>query len=303
LTQPYLLHALSPLHAGTGQSVDAIELPIARMRSTGIPFVPGSSIKGVLRDERRPPKLDPAEWAAVFGPDKADQDKPDKASDDHAGAIVLGDARLVLLPVRSFLGVFAWVTSPLWLILAKRDLEGVPDPDVPATVPSIDRIGARVASRQVNKNVYEDNGTLYLEDLDLPVAEDETLAAWGDFFAKRIAPVGHPDIFTKRFVVVDDETMTFLAETATQLDTRVRLDSGTRVVAKGALWTEECLPPESVLIGVIGADRSRRKETVLKPTEVIDKALPNRDTAFQFGGKATTGHGRCRLVRLGEVKE
>ena len=30
LTQLFLIHALSPLHAGTGQSVGAIDLPIAR---------------------------------------------------------------------------------------------------------------------------------------------------------------------------------------------------------------------------------------------------------------------------------
>ncbi|RMD58772.1 type III-B CRISPR module RAMP protein Cmr4, partial [Candidatus Parcubacteria bacterium] len=43
------LHALSPLHAGTGQGVGAIDLPIAREKGTEIPIVPGSSLKGVLR--------------------------------------------------------------------------------------------------------------------------------------------------------------------------------------------------------------------------------------------------------------
>ena len=40
----------------------------------------------------------------------------------HAGALVVGDARLLALPVRSFKGTFAFVTSPLLLRLAKRDL-------------------------------------------------------------------------------------------------------------------------------------------------------------------------------------
>lgn len=288
LTKPYLLHALSPLHVGTGQSVGAIDLPIARMRSTGIPFVPGSSIKGVLRDERRN-LPSPEEWGAVFG--------PEKEGADHAGAIVVGDARLLLLPVRSFRGVFAWVTSPLWLTLAKRDLEGVSGS--PTGVPGIDGIGAKVALNRGNVNKY--GNTVYLEDLDLTVTEDEALTAWGDFLANSIAPTGHLDVFTKRFVLVDDETMTFLAETATQVDTRVRLDPEKRVVADKALWTEECLPPESVLIGVLGADRSRRQSTILDPNEVMDRALPSREATLQFGGKATTGHGRCRLVLLDEV--
>jgi CRISPR-associated protein Cmr4 len=120
-SRPFLLHALSPLHAGTGHAADVIDLPTARYKATGIPFVPGSSIKGVLRDARRTVDRDKTE--AVFGP-----------SDDpaaHAGALVVGDARLLALPVRSFRGTFAWTTSPLLLTLAKRDLEddslSVPD--------------------------------------------------------------------------------------------------------------------------------------------------------------------------------
>ena len=69
--------------------------------------------------------------------------------------------------------------------------------------------------------------------------------------------------------------------------------------SEGALWTEESLPPESVLIGVLGADKSRHQSVRIEPDEVISKALPSRETALQFGGKATVGHGRCRLVRLG----
>jgi CRISPR-associated protein Cmr4 len=61
--RPYLLHALSPLHAGTGQAVDIVDLPIARMESTRIPLVPGSSIKGVLRDAAR--AWNDSEWLKV----------------------------------------------------------------------------------------------------------------------------------------------------------------------------------------------------------------------------------------------
>ncbi|WP_298819062.1 RAMP superfamily CRISPR-associated protein [Chloroflexus sp.] len=50
-TYLYFLHALSPLHAGTGQGSGVIDLPIAREKATGIPYLPGSSVKGVLRDK------------------------------------------------------------------------------------------------------------------------------------------------------------------------------------------------------------------------------------------------------------
>jgi CRISPR-associated protein Cmr4 len=49
-TQLLFIHALSPLHAGTGQSIGAIDLAIARDRATQFPYLPGSSLKGSLRD-------------------------------------------------------------------------------------------------------------------------------------------------------------------------------------------------------------------------------------------------------------
>ena len=43
------IQALSPLHAGTGQSIGAIDLAIARDRATGFPYLPGSSLKGIAQ--------------------------------------------------------------------------------------------------------------------------------------------------------------------------------------------------------------------------------------------------------------
>jgi CRISPR-associated protein Cmr4 len=273
-TRPFLLHALSPLHAGTGHAADVIDLPTARYKATGIPFVPGTSIKGVLRDARRASDREKTE--AVFGP-----------SDDpgaHAGALIVGDARLLALPVRSFRGTFAWVTSPLLLILAKRDLE-----DASLAIPSIDGRGARLAQGSACMH----NGKLYLEDLDLAAAVAAEATAW----AQRLARLAFPgdDIFTKRFAVVDDDTMAFLWETATQVDARVRLDERTRTVAPGALWLEESLPPETLLIGLLAADRSRRPNVSMTPDDVLGFALPSEEV-YQLGGKATTGRGRCRIV-------
>ncbi len=272
-TRPFLLHALSPLHAGTGHAAEIIDLPTARMKATGIPFVPGSSIKGVLRDMRR--EADPEKTEAVFGP-----------SDDrgaHAGALVAGDARLLALPVRSFRGTFAWTTSPLLLILAQRDL-GMTLP-----VPAFAGRGARVP----RGSACVHNNRLYLEDLDLPSEEFFELARWTEILAPRASP--GEDIFTKRFTVVDDDTMSFLWETATQVDARVRLDPRTRTAAPGALWLEESLPPETLLVGLLAGDRSRRNGVPMEPEDVLDFALPVEEV-LQLGGKATTGRGRCRLI-------
>jgi CRISPR-associated protein Cmr4 len=278
-TRPFLLHALSSLHAGTGHAADVIDLPTARMKATGIPFVPGSSVKGVLRDARR--GVDQERTEAVFGP----SDDPSA----HAGALVVGDSRLLALPVRSFRGAFAWTTSPLLLILAKRDLG---DAARNLGVPAISGRAARVT--QQTACVHD--GRLYLQDLDLPMQPAREVTDWANLLAPLVSP--GEDIFTKRLVIVDDDTMAFLWETATQVDARVRLDASTRTVAPGALWLEESLPPETVLMGLLAADRSRRRGVDMDPDRVLEFALPG-EAILQFGGKATTGRGRCRIVPVG----
>jgi CRISPR-associated protein Cmr4 len=302
-TAPYLLQALSPLHAGTGHAAELIDLPIARMKATGIPFVPGSSIKGVLREEHTSKDGErDAKLCAVFGPlrrktgpelktgPEGDDHDPDA---DHAGALIVGDARLLSLPVRSFKGTFVSVTSPLLLRLAHRDLAPaltpLPDPPEP-----LDTTRAQVTS---DKNLHErkkEGAFLYLEDLDLPAAPSDVATRWAEAIAEAL-PEQERAFFTSRLAIVDDETMTFLWETATQLDTRVRIDRETGTVAKGALWTEESLPPETLLIGLLAADRSRHNGLELDPAQVLRHALPS-ELFLQFGGKATVGRGRCRIA-------
>ena len=319
-TRTYFLHALSPLHVGVGQSAEIIDLPIARLKGTNIPYVPGSSVKGVLRealfaaakDGGRADGTGPGGEGAQSRPEDADREQacmnpeqqkllaifgPDvTAANDHAGALVCADARLFALPVRSYKGTFAYATSPLLLALARRDLGG----DAPP-VPVVEAGTAVVTS----DSALDLDGTVYLEDLDLRVAdagdttatEDENEAGkWAGSIAKIFGDKGaEQGVFTKRFVIVDDETMAFLWETATQTDTRVRIDPNTRSVAKGALWIEESLPPETLLIGILAAERSRRQDCPISPEAVLDKTLSNERT-LQFGGKATVGRGRCRIV-------
>jgi CRISPR-associated protein Cmr4 len=283
LIQAYLVHALSPLHAGTGQSVDTIDLPIARTRSTGIPFVPGSSIKGVLRERCRSRIANPERYA-VFGPNHTD-------ASEHAGAFGASDARLLALPVRSFVGTFAWVSSPLLLTLARRDLT---DAKSPLQLPEVVLPAGR-AARTTSTTAVTHEGTLYLDELDLRAEASPEVDAWARWLGSLVTP--DSNTFAARFVVVDDDTMTYLLQTATQIDARVRIDHDTGTVADGALWYEESLPPETLLLGLAMADQSRRKEPEMDPDAVLSCAMPPCST-IQLGGKASVGRGRCRLVRI-----
>ncbi len=282
-TLSYLLHALSPLHAGTGQSEELIDLPIARMKGTGIPFLPGSSAKGVLRDaaglQVESGTMGKDEFFAVFGPETAD-------AADHAGALICADARLLALPVLSFRGTFAYVTSPLLLHLASRDLPGNALPIPP--------LADGFAAVPPDSVLPDRDRKIYLEDLDLQIDGGGADAARQ--CAETLAGLGVPLLKT-RLAIVDDATMAFLWETATQIDMRNRLDSETRTVARGALWMEESLPAETLLIGLLAAEPKRRREVHLTADEVLEHVLP-KERILQFGGKATIGRGRCRMIPI-----
>ncbi|NTX41317.1 type III-B CRISPR module RAMP protein Cmr4 [Myxococcus sp. CA033] len=299
-SRAYLLQALSPLHVGTGQSVGVIDLPLMRMRATGIPIIPGSSLKGVLRDARKH-ESDTGRSDAIFGPRRK---KPGVEGDeplDFAGALVVGDARLLALPVRGFVGTFSLVTSPLLLALARRDWGGrTGGTRAPPMVQKLEKHTARVASRSESVCVSRRPGQsprIYLEDLDLKLEEkdDAELALWARELGNALPPEER-DMLLRRLVLVDDETMCFLWETATQVDTRVSIDPDTGTAAQGQLWTEESLPAETLLMGVMAATRAWDPASKLEASEVLSDALGAQGTMLQLGGKATVGRGWCRLL-------
>ncbi len=80
------------------------------------------------------------------------------------------------------------------------------------------------------------------------------------------------------------------------MHTRVRIDDELKTVAKGALWTEESLPSETILVGLIQCDRvfGRNGEDVT-PQGLLD-GFAKGVLTLQIGGKATVGRGQVRCV-------
>ena len=280
------VHVLSPLHAGTGQGVGAIDLPIAREKATGIPYLPGSSIKGVLRDL----DWDSEDQRMIFGPDTS-------AASEHAGAAQFADAHLLCLPVRSLAGTFAWVTSPYLLKRYQRDAEGsaVKVPDKQVAAPKTEECLIADATLKIGAKVY-------LEDLDLTVTHDDQTKAWAKHIAEQIfTDIDWQQEFQNRFCVVSDNTMSFLLETATEVVARITLDDEKKTVKDGQLWYEENLPTESILVSLMLTTNSRYQKRNDKKAADIRTAITEKiqNKTIQFGGKANVGRGLCRLTVKG----
>ena len=281
-TRLFHLHALSALHCGTGQSAGVVDLPIARAKATKLPMVPGSSLRGVLRDE-----VAREDVATLFGPTNTDDD-----ANSFAGACAVGDATLLTLPVRCLAGVVCYATSPFILSRYARDLRRA-DLQVPDVV---DPGQSQVAVPPQSVNRVE--GKVVLEDLDLTAREDDAAEQW----AKMLASVAYPDNddkdaredFTSRFAVLPDDVMDFLSETGTEVRARIAVDPTTGTVKGTALWHEENLPAESLLWGVFAVNASLR-EGDQRGEDDLAKAVPTC-RLLQLGGKAGVGRGLVRFL-------
>ena len=273
-TQLTLLHALTPLHAGTGQAVGAIDLPIARERPTGIPLLPGSSLKGALRARAQ----SSASKTLTFGPDTPN-------ASDHAGAVQFSDAHLLLLPVRSLWGTFAWVTSPYLLQRLARDLR---EANITFKVPPSPNSVEHCLVPPGSSLRGTPQGRVILEDLDFVADEPTELANLADQLDAWLH-AGEPPQARQHLCVVHDDVMSMLMDSATEVCARIALDDATKTVKRGALWYEESLPTESVLFGLVSATHARADELL----QYIDRDLCARN--LQLGGKATVGRGVCRM--------
>lgn len=277
------LHALSPIHCGTGQAIGGIDLPIAREKPTNIPLVPGSGLKGTLRARAKPE--DPM-LVTVFGPDTEN-------AGEHAGSVQFSDANLVFLPVRSVCGTFAWVTSPYLLRRLMRDASeagvklgtGLPQPkDVNTACVTDDKLKA--------------GGRVVFEDFDFEPVKDPLVAAIAKDVAVRLFPEPERQFFVDRVCVLHDDVMSVLLRTGMEVVARNRLDPETKTVQRGALWTEEALPIESILAGVVVATPVRPRRGGPLPEAQTLLAFVERLAAgpMQIGGKATVGRGLCRVT-------
>ena len=294
------LNNVTALHVGTGQGVGVVDLPIARSKATNLPIVPGSAIKGVLRDE-----IFQHLKSNELYKDITDQEEQNIAitnmintlfgkneNADHAGAVAFGDANLLILPIRSFAGTVAYATCPYILKQYQRD--------VARNLKALENLkGAALISNE--SVLVVQNSTIALEDLDIQSKQDTNAQEWAGFIAEQLYPDSVADAqswreeFIKRFVVLPDNIFSFLADTATEIRTRIRIDRETRMVVDGALWTEENLPAESVLWGVLGVSQSRDKNNK-KSAEDLAQLLPKEEITIQIGGKHTVGRGFCRLL-------
>ena len=120
------LLAETSIHPGAGSDTGFVDLPVAREAATDYPVIVGSSFKGALLDQARRQSMDETLRNRIFG------------EQNNAGALLVSDVRLLLLPVRSLTSHYKWVTCPHLLERLQRDLKRAGRPDG-GNVPTVDK--------------------------------------------------------------------------------------------------------------------------------------------------------------------
>lgn len=311
------LYVETPLHAGSGQGLGAVDLPVQRERITGYPLVQASGVKGKLRAEARSLINDDRQWTTIFGPETGQ-------ASDHAGALSPGDARLLLFPVRSLAGVFAWTTSRDTLARFFRDAAAACQPL------EIGRNGQTVALTLPNEpqadtalvppgNTVTAGSKVVLEEFSFTPTESSAVKDIADWLAANALPDRPEYEYWKAklptsLVVLPENAFRDFTLYATEVVTRVRLDDEKKTVISGALWTEESLPTDTLLYVPLHATRARSYDrqgnrTAGVPADWYENGGAGRILRFvqglelsrlQLGGDETVGRGMVCL-RFGEV--
>lgn len=279
------LMAQTSIHAGTGRNISIIDLPIQREGHNGWPCIFGSSMKGALRAraEDTYSNSDPKNEEvikALFG------------TGDNGGAIMVSDARMVLLPVRSLTSQFKWVTCAAVLQRLVKDMQlfGGYSEDNSIDINAISSQGNGCALS------HADDQAVFLEEYRFSVKK-QSLDNIINLLCGFIDCTAIKSSLEKQLLILSNDDFTYLVQHATPVNAHIAINSETKIVEGGALWYEETLPPETLLYVGISATDSRIKGCTLKVDTVMENfiGLFEKKPWLQIGGNETVGMGWCAL--------
>lgn len=301
------LIAESPVHPGSGSEIGIVDLPIQREKYTDFPKIESSSLKGSLREcfqnsvkeikinEKTIMVKDKDLIDILFGPE---------GEETFAGALAITDAKILLFPVKSFKGVFAWVTCPLVLKRFFRNLYSTNC--LPAEIKKIANIEIKENTLPENSEIIVDDNNVVLEEYSFKVKTTNETTEIANALAKIIFQDRIHDFWKakleKDFLILNNDDFRQFVKTSTEVITRTKIDDETGTVQAGALWTEEYLPQDTILYfnlmfsapyvnddskkQILSSNSPERTAELLY--EYFTKSTPK---IIQVGGNQTIGKG------------
>lgn len=326
---PLFLLCETPLHAGSGSDLGIVDLPIQRERHTDFPKIESSSLKGSIResfetkhvkelnseDEKETALSNLEKINRIFGYDdmivderfskddlksRFPKDKNGKSIVDFAGAVGFSDARLLLFPVKSMKGVFAWITCPKVLSQFKSDLKYAEKNEESKKVETF--LGTKIAVTCSGSTVkFDSKSKVVLEEYAFDCDDSQGLATMAEWLSDNIF-ADLPDYWKNKvktdIVVLPDDDFRDFVNLSTEVITRTKIDNVKGTVAGTALFTEEYLPAESLMYSLVLTAPEFRADKPMSEADVRGFIETNMSSVIQLGGNATLGKGILRTKLL-----
>lgn len=297
------LHAETAIHAGAGAAMDVIDLPIQREAHTGWPCIFGSGMKGALRAHARATETDANYIELLFGPETVTD------SSAYAGALLVGDARLLLLPVRSLTTHFKWITCPAVLQRLLRDQKRLEWTDCDVNTRFLENLGEPESARAFACTA----GEVFLEEYRFDLVKKVEIAFVIELLAQFSKVEKFDEALKKQLLVVSNDDFSYFARHAIPVAPHVVLNSTSKT--SDNLWFEETLPPETLFYVCLAAHDARKPKSTREMGNPVaqtgnsdkdsaslsifdaDKVLGAVETMFthqrymQAGGNETVGMG------------
>lgn len=293
--KPVMMICETSVHAGSGSDLGIIDLPIQREKHTSYPKFESSGIKGMMRQYFRS-VFDLSELEKYFGPEPENSDNLEST----ASCIGFMDGRILLFPVKSVKGVFAYVTCPDVLKRFMRDML-IADFNEFSKLEEINPGDICQKSR-----LLAEKNTVILEEYAFEdCVESEKLTD----FAFKLAKILDGKInqywaekLKRDIIVISDDDFSDFVNLYSEVNARIKINPDTGTVAKGALWYEEFIPTDTIMYSMLMTSNSFGK-TKESAKDVMNKILGEFPEMLQIGGDATIGKGLIRLVVPGGKNE
>lgn len=277
-------YSLAPIHCGGEGDLGNI-LEIAREVHTNFPYVPGSSLRGSLRDEVVNSDLH-GEMIAnrLFGKEL------DSNGQMGVHQVWFGDARLLWIPMRTMAikgtrkNVFTWVSCHSLIrdhaLISRKALTVFPD-------------------HPVGTNTKPE--TYLVADAEIvvqPMSNDQKTATMlSGNWASSLASV-QPE-WSKNHIVLPDDDFHVLMEHSLWTQVRNKIqenDNGkTQAGAAEIFWTDVCIPRDTILYFSWGYNLLKDKPGETNGSRVTindhNKLIEILQGLLQVGGQANVGRG------------
>jgi len=315
---PFFIYCETPVHVGSGSELGYVDLPIQRERHSGFPKIEASSLKGCMRDFFSSDENYKDPVNLIFGPEDGDL---------HAGSLGFIDGRILLFPVKSVRGIFAWVTCPLVLSRFSEEyyLFNEDNKNLLNDIDEISNIKEYSITKNSNLTMKNNNDfnrkILILEEYKFEVKEDETLTKFAEILSKVIFPINASFDYYKELrekmkvdiVVLSNDDFRDFTELSTEVITRTKIDPIKHTVATGALFNEEYAPENTIFYSAalasnlygMNQEEKMKKYPDKKDEDVVLEYFAagiNENGVLQIGGNETLGKGIVRIVPMNEVK-